>query len=456
MADESAAWTLYGIQPPDNTFRDSPEEVHRAFWRYIAQAGVARFRWRCNAGLDRHGAGLAGIAESTFRRGRWRSHTGRGNALNPPLSPALGRSRTEELIRGRGFIDHAEWYWLVDPVTGLHWGQMMLWHREGSGHLPVRDVIGWSRDDIAELRHLGQEWWYHFQHGVLLKAAVEKLNLPHPKTGAIPPPKFEVTGDTDLSKYTFGIEGTKERTERAIAEGYHSGFSRKTPGGKAYNQTPPPPPPKPVPAPPKFGPSTAKVSVENRAEVRSRLRAIVGREMDERDAASVVGATHDTQVNVRPSTMSDKVIVSVRGPRYESTRFIEERDRVKTIHNVFSKIPVEHRGHGLGREVFGRQVEQSVEKGFEQIVTKAARDDDYNGYYTWPRFGFDGPLPEAVRASLPPEWRGAANISDLMVDDQRRQWWLTNGISLNLTFDLREGSLSRKAWQAYLLEKAQG
>ena len=247
MDDESAAWTLYGIEPADNTYRHAGEEVHRAFWRYIAQAGVARFRWRCNAGLDRHGEGLTGIKESTFRRGRWRSHTGMGNALNPPLVPASGRSRTEELIRGRGFRDHAEWYWLVDSVTGLHWGQVMLWHREGAGHLPVRDVIGWSEDDIAELRRLGQEWWHHFQHGALIKAAVERLNLPQPKTGAIPPPKFEVTGRIDIEHATFGIGGERERTARAIAEGYHSGFSRKTPGGHTYGPKKPPsaPPPEP-------------------------------------------------------------------------------------------------------------------------------------------------------------------------------------------------------------------
>jgi hypothetical protein len=38
-------------------------------------------------------------------------------------------------------------------------------------------------------------------------------------------------GDTNLDTYTFGIDGTQERVERALPRGYHTGFSREAPGG---------------------------------------------------------------------------------------------------------------------------------------------------------------------------------------------------------------------------------
>jgi hypothetical protein len=282
----------------------------------------------------------------------------------------------------------------------------------------------------------------------LSKMAVEEMRLPNPKSGPIPPPKIAVTGRTDLENFTFGIGGSKERTERALAEGYHTGFSRKTPGGHTYGPKPTPP------KPPTFGPSTAQVAVSDAPVVLSRLRAITGRDaVAERDLANIVGATHDAVVNVRPAYVGDAVTVHVSGPRYRATRSITMKNGLKTIDNQLFVAEQGERGSGLGRQVFGRQVEQATEMGFERLVTYAARGGEYNGYYTWPRFGYDGPLPQSIKDQLPDEWRGASNVSDLMATEERRQWWKTHGISMPLEFDLREGSQSMIIWRAYLLEK---
>ena len=181
MAD-SSAWTLFGIEPPDNTFRDSGEDVHRAYWRWIAAVGVDRFHWRCNQGLGSNGEPLTPIAHSTWLKGRKRSYTGLGNANNPPLVPALGLSRFESLLKGRGFIDHAEWYWTVDPVTGLHWGQVAIWQAEGGGgRYPESNVIGWSPADVAWLQDSGHTWWYAFRNGHKLAEAMATLEVARDK-----------------------------------------------------------------------------------------------------------------------------------------------------------------------------------------------------------------------------------------------------------------------------------
>jgi hypothetical protein len=243
MAD-SAAWTLSGIEPVDNTFRGSDEDTKRAFWRWISSIGVDRFHWRCNRGLDRNGEELTAIAASTRARGRKRSYTGLGNADNPPLVPALGLSRTEALLKGRGFSDHAEWYWRDDPVSGLHWGQVMLWHAAGGGgRYPQRDVIGWSTSDIAWLRAEGQRWWWAHQHGQAVARAMNEIEAKHEKFPRLPeqraaPTQFKVTGRTDVEHFTFGIGGTEQMVRRSIEEGTSSGFRRlgrerpPRPGGK--------------------------------------------------------------------------------------------------------------------------------------------------------------------------------------------------------------------------------
>ena len=40
-----------------------------------------------------------------------------------------------------------------------------------------------------------------------------------------------------------------------------------------------------------------------------------------------------------------------------------------------------------------------------------------------------------------------------MCTAEGRDWWKANGHSIDLSFDLKEGSLNRRIWEAYLREK---
>jgi hypothetical protein len=99
--------------------------------------------------------------------------------------------------------------------------------------------------------------------------------------------------------------------------------------------------------------------------------------------------------------------------------------------------------------------------GVDRIETVAARGPEGNGYYTWPRFGYDASLDlastvdyKAVESALPQSLKGAARVSDLMATEEGRAWWKANGDTIHMTFDLQEGSLSRRVWEAYKAEKA--
>jgi hypothetical protein len=103
--------------------------------------------------------------------------------------------------------------------------------------------------------------------------------------------------------------------------------------------------------------------------------------------------------------------------------------------------------------VFGRQVEQASGAGIAYIETTAAKGPGINGYTTWPRFGYDAPLPKAVRDALPPAFRDAKRVSDLMRTPEGRETWKAHGIELGMKFSLAAGSRNRLIWDAYRVEK---
>jgi GNAT superfamily N-acetyltransferase len=108
------------------------------------------------------------------------------------------------------------------------------------------------------------------------------------------------------------------------------------------------------------------------------------------------------------------------------------------------------RSRGLGLQIFSRQLVAASALGVAQIEITAGRGEGENGYYTWPRFGFDGPLPPEIRRSLPLGLDHARHVLDLMEDDLGRRWWKANGMAVRLAFDLTVDSRSRHAFGRYV------
>lgn len=120
------------------------------------------------------------------------------------------------------------------------------------------------------------------------------------------------------------------------------------------------------------------------------------------------------------------------------------------IHNDLFFLPEEHRGGGLGTRIFASEVEAAARAGFDHIETTAGRSESMNGYYTWPRLGYDA---EIDSYDLPDSLSSAQYVSDLMRTQEGRDWWRENGYQTEMRFDLSNGSLSRAVLDAYLKEK---
>jgi hypothetical protein len=115
------------------------------------------------------------------------------------------------------------------------------------------------------------------------------------------------------------------------------------------------------------------------------------------------------------------------------------------------------RGTGFGLGVLSRQVQESVAEGVTKITTTAGRGRlngvSMNGYYTWPRLGYDADLPHGMAEKLPAGLKGAKTVLDLMVTPEGRDYWKKNGECMAMTFDTTPGSRSLAVMDAYLKSK---
>lgn len=96
------------------------------------------------------------------------------------------------------------------------------------------------------------------------------------------------------------------------------------------------------------------------------------------------------------------------------------------------------------------QVAAARSFGFEKILDYADNREGRNGYYTWPRLGFDKELSEKDISCLPVEFKHFTRLSDLMEDQGACEWWKKNGFGQELTFNTSPESSSMRLLNAAL------
>jgi hypothetical protein len=69
MTRESYGFRVRGIKPREKAFREAPEEVRRAYWRFIVSVVLELKDRSLAAGLDRFGEPMVAIAEIASDKG---------------------------------------------------------------------------------------------------------------------------------------------------------------------------------------------------------------------------------------------------------------------------------------------------------------------------------------------------------------------------------------------------
>lgn len=108
---------------------------------------------------------------------------------------------------------------------------------------------------------------------------------------------------------------------------------------------------------------------------------------------------------------------------------------------------------GLGTWLIAGQVRQALALGFRVILAYASRGKAELGYYSFPRMGFDGRIPDEVRRNLPARFRPVTTLLDLLASPEGRRGWVEHGLSVLVEFDLRPGSRSRIVLNEYLAQQ---
>ncbi len=196
-----------------------------------------------------------------------------------------------------------------------------------------------------------------------------------------------------------------------------------------------------------------KGEAEHRAEL---VKSHLGQDMSNEQIAGLVGVhgANNYKVDIR----GDAVQVSIDHPEFTMKRtFTRDEDGKTVCNNDFLEVKGEQ-GKGLGSKVFGEQVESLRQNGIDRMTTHAARETttegkQYNGYYTWPRLGYNGAIPADLQADLPKGLKGSKDLHDLMKTKSGRDWWKQHGTDVDVHFDLSKDSASSKIFDAYRAEK---
>lgn len=174
-------------------------------------------------------------------------------------------------------------------------------------------------------------------------------------------------------------------------------------------------------------------------------------------AAAVPDAEKFSTVQV--STSGGIVRISASTPDGSSvSRAIGIVDGRLTMENSTFFLSDADKGKGYGTQFFSDQVENARAIGIERIITSAAgnKNSDQNGYYTWPRLGYDGRIGLKLdrqtreQLGLTPD----SKVSELMATPEGRALWKEKGGTFDAEFDLDPQSLSSRVLEAYKRERA--
>lgn len=224
-------------------------------------------------------------------------------------------------------------------------------------------------------------------------------------------------------------------------------------------------------------------SDEFQAKQNPTVRKIGG---DPKNYARAIGAPDGAEVNVYADETEIQIRAKAGPPLYDelgnklpnadelpviemSRRITNEGGKIVIHNDLFL---TKNTAPGTGTAIFAAQVAYAESIGAKKIVTSAAYsppsvydgrvlDAGMNGYYTWPRLGYDG----AIKASnlrggvtamneMERKFPGVKRVSELMATADGRDWWKRNGDTIELEFDMTPGSRSRKILSAYVAEKA--
>ena len=112
------------------------------------------------------------------------------------------------------------------------------------------------------------------------------------------------------------------------------------------------------------------------------------------------------------------------------------------IHNGGFYIPSHMQSMGYASRILVNEVYIALKYGMSKITMIAGSNYSETGYYVWPKFGFDGPVPQFAERKV-----------SSIINDNGEDWWKKNGKSFVGELSLDQESDSFKKFVSYVKSK---
>jgi hypothetical protein len=126
---------------------------------------------------------------------------------------------------------------------------------------------------------------------------------------------------------------------------------------------------------------------------------------------------------------------------------------VEMIDNTFMR--VHQTKSGIGFKLFINQIKEARKLGFTYLEVSAGAGPEYNGYYTWARFGYSMNQHDhqTFCELMDDNNRNERSIIQLMKTEEGRDFWRANGFWWQGIFDLQDESENINALKSYIQSK---
>lgn len=197
------------------------------------------------------------------------------------------------------------------------------------------------------------------------------------------------------------------------------------------------------------------------SEDRHEIKDFFGQDVDDDTLGAIGNAVDGGSVDISIDESYGKHLrISFSGEGVTSERSIYRVGGKLVIHNNLFSIAKDSDHKGKGVEFFVNQVQALRDIGVDRIETHAAghKDGYFNGYYTWPRMGYDGTIERDNFNALPADLRSrmgrSRSVSDLFdLPGGKEAWKEYGGDIYDAKFDLSDDSRSMKTLAFYLEER---